>query len=108
LGGKPSSLQALAFHKYEAAGNIYNSFPITNIADGTTPESQLPAVFQFVEIAPVQVNVPIPGIDGKNVVQATDIMKGKAKVGQEVVVIGGRLIGMEIADLLAREGKEFN
>jgi hypothetical protein len=35
LGGKPTTLRAIAFHKWESAGNVYNSFPVTNIAANT-------------------------------------------------------------------------
>ena len=37
-------------------------------------------------------------MDSKNVVQAVDVVSGKARVGKEVVVIGGRLLGMEVAE----------
>ncbi len=47
----------------------------------------------------------IPGAAGKNVVQANDVITGKPKVGKSVVVIGGRLVGMEVADLLGEQGK---
>jgi 2,4-dienoyl-CoA reductase-like NADH-dependent reductase (Old Yellow Enzyme family)/thioredoxin reductase len=46
----------------------------------------------------------IPGIDGKNVVSANDVLSGKVEVGQEVVVIGGGLVGMETATFLSKEG----
>ncbi|MDY6917892.1 MAG: FAD-dependent oxidoreductase [Chloroflexota bacterium] len=47
----------------------------------------------------------IEGVHGKNVVQAVDVILGKANVGQQVVVIGGRYLGMEIAYDLAEKGK---
>jgi 2,4-dienoyl-CoA reductase-like NADH-dependent reductase (Old Yellow Enzyme family)/thioredoxin reductase len=47
----------------------------------------------------------IPGIDGPNVVQAIDVIQGSAKVGQQVIVIGGRLIGMELSIELSKQGK---
>lgn len=47
----------------------------------------------------------IEGVHGKNVVQAVDVILGKAKVGKRVVVIGGRYLGMEIAHDLAEKGK---
>jgi len=50
----------------------------------------------------------VPGIDGNNVVQAVDVITGKAKVGNRVVVVGGRLIGMETADFLAEQGKKVS
>ncbi len=48
----------------------------------------------------------VPGEDGKNVVQAVDVIAGKATVGEKVVVIGGRYVGMEMALSLARKGKD--
>ena len=50
----------------------------------------------------------IPGIQGKNVVQAVDVITGKASVGQRVMVIGGRYLGMEIALTLAEQGKHVS
>jgi pyruvate/2-oxoglutarate dehydrogenase complex dihydrolipoamide dehydrogenase (E3) component len=47
----------------------------------------------------------VPGAGGKNVVQATDVITGKAGVGRKVLVIGGRLIAMEVALDLAEQGK---
>jgi 2,4-dienoyl-CoA reductase-like NADH-dependent reductase (Old Yellow Enzyme family)/thioredoxin reductase len=50
----------------------------------------------------------IPGADGKNVAQATDILAGKAKAGEEVVIIGGRLVGLTTALFLAKQGKKVS
>ncbi len=47
----------------------------------------------------------VSGARGKNVVQAVDVISGKASVGDSVVVLGGRYLGMEIALSLARQGK---
>ncbi len=47
----------------------------------------------------------IPGIKGKNVVTAWDVLKGK-KVGKEVVVVGGGLVGVETALFLSKKGKK--
>ena len=48
----------------------------------------------------------IPGINGENVVLAWDVLAGKAKVGQRVVIVGGELVGCEIAEMLANAGKQ--
>ncbi|MBQ3010095.1 MAG: FAD-dependent oxidoreductase [Oscillospiraceae bacterium] len=48
----------------------------------------------------------IPGIDGKNVVYAQDVMFDKATVGQKVVVVGGGCLGGEIAYQLTGKGKD--
>ncbi len=47
----------------------------------------------------------LSGVDGSHVVQAVDVFLGKEKVGKNVVVIGGRMVGMEVACYLAEQGK---
>ncbi len=47
----------------------------------------------------------IPGIDRPNVVTAQDVLSGKAKVGQNVVIIGGGMVGCETGHYLAEQGK---
>jgi 2,4-dienoyl-CoA reductase-like NADH-dependent reductase (Old Yellow Enzyme family)/thioredoxin reductase len=48
----------------------------------------------------------IPGADKKNAVQAIDVITGKAAVSNKVLVVGGRLIAMEVALDLAEQGKK--
>ncbi|MBI2909030.1 MAG: FAD-dependent oxidoreductase [Chloroflexi bacterium] len=48
----------------------------------------------------------IRGIDRPSVVQALDVIAGRAQVGARVLVAGGRERGMEVADLLASQGKK--
>jgi 2,4-dienoyl-CoA reductase-like NADH-dependent reductase (Old Yellow Enzyme family)/thioredoxin reductase len=48
----------------------------------------------------------ITGITGKNVYTARDVLTGKARVGERVVVIGGGGIGSEVATYLAEKGKK--
>jgi NADPH-dependent 2,4-dienoyl-CoA reductase/sulfur reductase-like enzyme len=50
----------------------------------------------------------VPGIRGKNVVLAWDVLTGKAEVGQEVVIIGGGLVGLDTALHLAKQGKNVS
>lgn len=47
----------------------------------------------------------IPGAKGKNVVQAVDVLTSNAQVGDSVVVIGGRHVGMQMAISLSKQGK---
>jgi NADPH-dependent 2,4-dienoyl-CoA reductase/sulfur reductase-like enzyme len=47
----------------------------------------------------------IPGIDKSNVVTAPDVLWGKAKAGQNVVIIGGGMVGCETGHYLAEQGK---
>ena len=49
---------------------------------------------------------PIPGVDGENVLGALDVLRGTKTTGHSVVVIGGNVIGCEVADLLSANGKE--
>jgi len=47
----------------------------------------------------------IPGIEGDNVVTAHDVLASKVAVhGTNVLVIGGGMVGLEVADLLANPG----
>lgn len=50
--------------------------------------------------------IPVPGIDRPNVVQGIDVIQGKATIGDKIAVIGGRLIGMEVALDLSKQGKK--
>jgi NADPH-dependent 2,4-dienoyl-CoA reductase/sulfur reductase-like enzyme len=47
----------------------------------------------------------ILGIDKPNVVTAQDVLSGKARVGQNVVIIGGGMVGCETGHYLAEQGK---
>jgi 2,4-dienoyl-CoA reductase-like NADH-dependent reductase (Old Yellow Enzyme family)/thioredoxin reductase len=48
----------------------------------------------------------IPGIKSKNVVLATDVLSGKATVGDQVAILGGGEIGLETGYHLAEQGKK--
>ena len=48
----------------------------------------------------------LPGIDKKKVVTSSDLFLGKVRTGDIVVVMGGGLIGCEIALWLARQNKQ--
>jgi 2,4-dienoyl-CoA reductase-like NADH-dependent reductase (Old Yellow Enzyme family)/thioredoxin reductase len=47
----------------------------------------------------------IPGIDKPNVVTAQDVLSGKVRAGQNVVIIGGGMVGCETGHYLAEQGK---
>jgi 2,4-dienoyl-CoA reductase-like NADH-dependent reductase (Old Yellow Enzyme family)/thioredoxin reductase len=47
----------------------------------------------------------IAGINKSNVVTARDVLSGKAKAGQNVVIIGGGMVGCETGHYLAEKGK---
>jgi len=46
----------------------------------------------------------IPGVNLPNVVNSHEVLSQKAKVSGEVVVIGGGMVGMEVAEYLAQKG----
>ena len=50
--------------------------------------------------------VDIPGIDKPCVATADDVLSGRRKAGQKVVIIGGGTVGCETADYLAEQGKQ--
>ena len=50
----------------------------------------------------------IKGIDSDYVVTAVDILNGKAWAGNKVAVIGGGMVGCEIADFLSEYGKKVD
>jgi len=47
----------------------------------------------------------ISGIDKSNVIAAQDVLAGRATVGQNVVIIGGGMVGCETGHYLAEQGK---
>ncbi|MFC1994620.1 FAD-dependent oxidoreductase [Chloroflexota bacterium] len=47
----------------------------------------------------------LPGARGSNVVTAVDVLAGKVDVGENVVVIGGGMVGCEVAEHLVGRGK---
>jgi len=49
--------------------------------------------------------VQIEGISGKNVISAWDILSGTEVAGDNVIVIGGGLVGCETAEFLAKKAK---
>lgn len=46
----------------------------------------------------------IPGIDQSHVYTAWEVLKGEATTGKRVIILGGNLIGCEIALLLSKKG----
>ena len=50
--------------------------------------------------------LPIPGIDGKNVVPGTELETREAEIGRRVAVLGGGMVGCESGLYLAMKGRE--
>lgn len=53
----------------------------------------------------VPVTPNIAGVERKEVVNAHDVLKNKAQVGQNVVIVGGGSVGCETAEYLVTKGK---
>lgn len=47
---------------------------------------------------------PVPGVDGKNVVTAEDVLSGRAKVKGDCVVVGSGMTGLETAEVVLKAG----
>ena len=58
----------------------------------------------FVAVGATPAIPPIPGIQGKNVMLAEDVLTGKSVATGRVAVIGSGLTGLETAELLADKG----
>jgi 2,4-dienoyl-CoA reductase-like NADH-dependent reductase (Old Yellow Enzyme family)/thioredoxin reductase len=56
----------------------------------------------------IPASLDISGANRKNVVQAVDIITGDVSVGERVIVVGGRYVGMELAISLDRQGKQVS
>jgi 2,4-dienoyl-CoA reductase (NADPH2) len=56
----------------------------------------------------VPMGLDIPGILNKNVVQSNDVFTGKAEVKGRAAVIGARFNAIEVAILLAEQGKQVS
>ena len=69
-----------------------------------SPEDEVPDV--VVLATGSRAKMPgIPGIDSRHVVTAGDVLLDPGKAGDAVVVIGGGLVGCEVALWLARQGR---
>lgn len=52
--------------------------------------------------------LPIPGIEDTGVVHAGDLLDGKIAAGKKVLVVGGGMVGCEVADFLGELGHEVS
>jgi len=60
----------------------------------------------FVAIGSNELVPPIPGIDGKNVIMASDAELHPERLGKKVAIMGGGLVGSEAAVSFHHEGKK--
>lgn len=75
---------------------------------GVTPElaSRLSPDAIIAAFGARPVKPPIDGIDGENVLSAEATYMAPDKVGKKAVILGGGLVGVELAIHLAREGRD--
>ena len=73
----------------------------SEVIEGEKPEAVVIAT-GAVPIVPEDIS----GAKGRNVLSALDVFADVKEVGQRVAVIGGGLVGCEIAELLSQKGKK--
>lgn len=81
---------------------IYNTEVTAELIRETAPDAVVVAT------GATPLDLAVRGAKGRNVVQAVDVIAGKAPVGERVVIVGGRLVGMEVADSLAWTGRKVS
>jgi len=68
-------------------------------------EGMMPDVF-IVATGGVPFIPAVPGVEEENVITFVDALADESKIGNTVVIVGGNIIGCEIALLLAHQGKK--
>ncbi len=58
----------------------------------------------FVACGAIASMPPIPGIDGKNVVTAEDVLIGKAQLKGDCIILGSGMTGLETAEVVLKAG----
>ncbi|MGI5971081.1 MAG: FAD-dependent oxidoreductase [Oscillospiraceae bacterium] len=89
--------------------NRINSLPVDLRLNTTaTPEliAEISPDTLIIAIGAEPLRLPIPGLNGENVIFAADIEAMKNVRGDKIVICGGGLIGCEAALHLAHEGRE--
>ena len=76
----------------------------TEVTKEMVVEAKTDAVVVATGAGPLVLNVP--GATGLNVVQGHDVIDGRAEAKGRVAVVGGRFIGMEVAIMLAEQGRD--
>lgn len=96
---------------------IYLEYQIRQLRKlGVKIETNREATFQSIQKAAPQSVVlasgatavipNVPGIHGNNVITAIDLLLGRGKTGEEIIILGGGLVGCETAVYLAQKGKK--
>ena len=79
-------------------------FELGKEATSETIQAAKPDVAILATGAPERIIPDIPGISKPHVVTPEDVLTGKAKLGEKVVVIGGNRIGVDVAYTIAKKG----
>jgi pyruvate/2-oxoglutarate dehydrogenase complex dihydrolipoamide dehydrogenase (E3) component len=100
-----SELSQLAHHLSRQVEKSGIQVELNKIASVTAVEEMKPeAVIIATGASPI---IPeIPGVKGRNVITAVEVLQMQPEVGQKVVVIGGGMVGCETAEFLASKGKK--
>jgi len=87
-----------------------NKLNIKVVKEEATPASIKGGGYDVIVVAVggVPIKPDVPGIDKPIVISASDILNGKKEAKQKVVVVGGGLVGTEIALFLAEQGKDVS
>lgn len=81
---------------------ILNEEVTPQLVDGVKPDVIILATGGRPELPDIQ------GIENEIIVHVNDVITGKVEVGDKVVIIGGQIIGLEIAASLAEQGKKVS
>jgi len=87
-----------------------NKLNIKVVKEEATPASIKDGGYDVIVVAVggVPIKPDVPGIDKPIVISALDILNGKKEAKQKAVVVGGGLVGTEIALFLAEQGKDVS
>lgn len=98
----------LDYYLNQQESAIKNSDIDLRLSTEITPDyaSKVQADVIIAALGAVAVKPPIPGIDGKNVLSAQDAYKAVDRIGQNVVILGAGLVGVELGLHLAKFGKK--
>ncbi len=75
-----------------------------NLADAKAVKKAKPDVV-IIATGATPIKPDIPGAKRENVVKAIDVLTGQKEVGENVLIVGGGMVGCETAEFLAEKGK---
>lgn len=105
--GTPSFKKDVMRYRDYMVGKVYRSDIKVVLDKKGTVEDIVKGGFDGVVVAvgAKRTIPPIPGYKNEMVVESLEVLNGQAKVGEDVVVIGGGLVGSEVALDLQYKGK---